>query len=333
MSIYIGVDIGASTVKLGLYDTERGIIGSRRDYPARANEGPGATMAVIKDAAGRLLAENGIEPSGLAGAGACCPTPIDLDGMCVYPTNIDDSWQGVNVKKLLSDTLGVPAVLLNDGDAAAYREYQVRRAGGADSPLMAQLITGTGLGGAVIINGEILVGPLPATELGHIQTDSSPDADSCGCGSTGCAEGKSSLMGLRNLVRRRQARGDVPAELQGEPMSVAKTLRRLGQQDVPSEEVMGIWKTYFNNLGTLARIVANSFGCDLIVISGGAQEREDGASDEAYRRFLADGVRWIRENLEAGFPHLRQIKVEWAIDEIPDSACYGTAQYAAVHLK
>jgi glucokinase len=333
MSYFIGVDIGASTVKLGLYESVQGIIGVRKDYPSRANEGPGATMEVIKAAATEILAEHGVSPADLKGAGACCPTPVDLDGMCVYPTNIDDSWLGVNVKKILSDTLGVPAVLLNDGDAAAYREYRVRSEKGEASPMMVQLITGTGLGGAIIVKGELLVGPLPATELGHIQTDSSSDADLCGCGSTGCAEMKSSLMGLRNLVRRRQEAGDVPAELQGDPMEVAKTLRRLVQQDTPDPAVTEIWKTYFTNLGSLARIAANTTGCDLIVISGGAQEREDGVSDSAFQRYLDNAILWIRENLEAGFPHLKQVKVEWAIDEIPDSAAYGTAQYAAAHLE
>jgi glucokinase len=104
---------------------------------------------------------------------------------------------------------------------------------------------------------------------------------------------KSSLMGLRNLVRRRQEAGDVPAELQGDPMAVAKTLRRLVQQDTPDPAVTEIWKTYFTNLGSLARIAANTTGCDLIVISGGAQEREDGVSDSAFQRYLDNAILWI----------------------------------------
>ncbi len=332
MAYYMGVDIGASTVKLGLYHRSKGIIGTRMDYPARANEGPEATMQVIKSASSAILEQHGLSAGALTAAGACCPTPIDLEGMCVYPTNIDDSWRGVNVKELLSRTLGVPALLLNDGDAAAYREYQVRKDRKIESPLMAQLITGTGLGGSVIIAGDILVGPLPATELGHIPTDSSSDADHCGCGATGCAETKSSLMGLRNLVRRRQALGNVPLELQGEPMTVAKTLRRLSQQDQPLSDVTDIWRIYFANLGVLSRIISNAFGCNLIVISGGAQEREAGVSEAAYERFKSDAIGWIRETLEAGFPHLRNVRVEWAIDEIPDSACFGAAQYAAARI-
>jgi hypothetical protein len=62
-------------------------------------------MEVIKAAVTEILAEHGVSPADLTGAGACCPTPVDLEGMCVYPTNIDDSWLGVNVK---TDTLGHP---------------------------------------------------------------------------------------------------------------------------------------------------------------------------------------------------------------------------------
>ncbi|MFO7030334.1 ROK family protein [Limnospira fusiformis CCALA 023] len=330
MSVYLGIDIGASTVKLGLFDPEKGIIGERLDRPSSASEGPDATVNVIKTATSELLEANDLQFQDLKAIGACCPAPIDASGMCVYPTNIDRSWQGVNIAQKLSDTLQLPALLLNDGDAAAYREYRIREAQNKASSVMAQFITGTGLGGALIINGKIWSAPAVSAEFGHICIDSSENADLCGCGARGCAETRASLLGLRNMVKHRQAKGNVPEALQGDPIEVAKTLRRLGQMDEPLSDVVAIWQEYFTSLGIAARNVVNTIGCDLIVISGGAQEREKTASDGAYQRFKQDAIACIRQGIDHSFPHLTQTRVEWSIDTLLDSAAYGAAQYVSV---
>jgi glucokinase len=67
----------------------------------------------------------------------------------------------------------------------------------------------------------------------------------------------------------------------------------------------------------------------LIVISGGAQEREAAADEAAWRRFLDSGISTITTELQQSFPHLKDVRVEWAIDQLPDSAAYGAAAYAA----
>ncbi len=329
MQHFLGVDIGATTVKLGLIDESGAIIGSRRDYDSQARSGPDATMNVIADAAPQLLRDNGIDPRSLVAVGACSPTPVSAEGLCIFPTNIDSSWEGVNVKEKLALRLGVPAFLLNDGDAAAYREYAVRVAGGDASRCMAQFITGTGLGGSLIIDGEVFAGPIMGNELGHVVTDTSDTADRCGCGAMGCAETRASLTGLANLVRRYQERQTPIAELEGNPDTVARALRRLVQDPNPLPEVQAIWREYFVHIGRAARSVANVVGCDLIVISGGAQEREKGADASSWRRFLDTGLSIVTDELRQSFPHLSRVRVEWATDEVPDSAAYGAAAYAA----
>ncbi len=329
MQHFLGVDIGASTVKLGLINARGEIVGTRHDYDSHARSGPQATMNVIAEAVPRLMQENGIAPPDLVAAGACSPTPVSADGFCVYPTNIDASWKGVNVKEVLSQTLGVPAYLLNDGDAAAYREYAVRAAAGSASDGMVQFITGTGLGGSIIIHGEVFAGPGVTAELGHVITDTSDTADRCGCGARGCAETRASLMGLANIVRHHQETEDLPEVLSGDPAAVARKLRGLVQVAAPLPEVEAMWEEYFTHIGRAARTVANTVGCDLIVISGGAQEREAEADEAAWRRFLDSGISTVTTELHQSFPHLKTVRVEWAIDQLPDSAAYGAAAYAA----
>ena len=325
---WVGIDIGASTVKLGLLGPDNQPIGERRDYPSRAKIGPSSTMAVIEEGVNHLLREHGLKRDDVAGIGASMPTPVTEDGRCIYATNIHPTWVDLNVRSAIATATELPVVLMNDGDAAAYREYLLRRAAGSASDAMAQFITGTGLGGSVILHGELLSAPGVVAELGHVITDTGPDVDRCGCGAMGCAETRASLTGLANLVRHRVPQDCDLLELQGDPLDVAKRLRRLGQADSVHPTVRAIWHEYFTHIGRAARSVANVLGCDLVVLSGGAQEHEDGASTEAWTRFLDEGLAWIREELATSFSHLRSLRVEWSIDPLPDSAAYGAAAYA-----
>ncbi|MBU1430716.1 ROK family protein, partial [Myxococcota bacterium] len=325
MSDFLGVDIGASTVKLGLIDARGEVVGARLDLPSRANEGPEATLAVITAAVPDLLRALGDTHSTLRGVGVCCPTPISAEGECLHPPNIDASWSGFRVRDALSAALERPVFLLNDGDAAAFREFSVRAARGLASKGMAQFITGTGLGGALILNGAVFSGPIVAGELGHVVTDTSQTADRCGCGALGCAETRASLTGLANLVRLYGRRGPLPEALQGDPKRASYRLRALVQQPKVDPIVQAIWDDYFHHIGLAARSVANIIGCDLIVLSGGAQERESGTDEADWRRYLDRGVGIVRETLCASFPHLHSVRVEWALDALPDSAAYGAA--------
>lgn len=325
---WLGIDIGASTVKLGLLGHDNTPIGERRDYPSRAKTGPSSTMAVIQEGVAEILAEHGLGKGDIAGIGSSMPTPVTEDGRCIYATNIHPTWVGLNVRAEISGATGLPVVLMNDGDAAAYREYLLRVEAGSASEAMAQFITGTGLGGSVILHGELLAAPGVVAELGHVITDTGPDVDRCGCGAMGCAETRASLTGLANLVRHRVPEDTAVPELLGDPLDVARRLRRLGQADRVDPTVHAIWHEYFIHIGRAARSVANVLGCDLIVLSGGAQEREEGASTEAWTRFLDEGIGWIRSELSTSFSHLRELRVEWSIDPLPDSAAYGAAAYA-----
>ena len=332
MTVSLGIDIGASTVKLGLVDGEGRVLGQRLDNPSQAAGGPRQTMEVVSRAAAELCEANGLTLSELSVTGVCCPTPISRDGRCVYPTNIDISWKGAKIAEIVSQAIGTQAMLLNDGDAAAYREYWVRRSMGRASANMAQFITGTGLGGAIILDGEVLFGATVASELGHLPTESGASARACGCGARGCAETRASLIGLSNIVSDRRD-SSWPQVLQGEAREVAKRLRRLVQQEEVLPEVNGIWEEYFTHLGRAARTVANTIGCDLIILSGGAQEREAEVSDRAYQRYLDQAISWLKAELRCGFPHLSEVNVEWALDHLPDSACYGVAAYALEQLQ
>ena len=79
---------------------------------------------------------------------------------------------------------------------------------------------------------------------------------------------------------------------------------------------------------TAAVVVAVCGGAPAVAASGGAQERETGATAEAHARFLEHGRSVVLRELGGSFPHLSQTRVEWAVDELADSAWCGAAAYA-----
>jgi glucokinase len=105
--------------------------------------------------------------------------------------------------QLLTERLGVPVVLQNDGDATAYAEY-VRGAGRGARTLVA-IALGTGVGGGVVINGQVLVGSGGlGGELGHLQVE--PDGSRCTCGGVGCLELYASGRAVAEAARGRLGR-------------------------------------------------------------------------------------------------------------------------------
>ena len=119
-------------------------------------------------------------------AGMGVPGLVDRDqGITLFLPNLPTQWRGVAVARMLGDCIGYPVYLLNDARIATLGEmsYGLGRNGGT----MVFLSLGTGIGGGVVIDGKLRLGPLGAAgELGH-QTIL-PDGPLCGCGNHGCLE-------------------------------------------------------------------------------------------------------------------------------------------------
>ncbi|HZQ07624.1 MAG TPA: ROK family protein [Anaerolineae bacterium] len=179
----IGVDLGASTFKCGLISPEYKIV-ARKQAPTLAIEGPTQAADRIAAQVRELMAEL---PAGAVvnQLGVCSPGPIDHTmGMIIDPPNLT-GWRNVPFAALLSERLGIPVQLEHDAKAAALGEFHFGAGRGTDS--MVLIIVGTGIGAAMIVNGELYRGEKDASgEIGHITVDL--DGTICTCGSRGCIE-------------------------------------------------------------------------------------------------------------------------------------------------
>ena len=198
MSKYcFGVDVGGTTIKMGLFDMD-GTVLEKWEIPTRTENGGKLILPDIAEAVTKKMQEKSIDKSEVAGVGVGVPGPVDADGIVHCAVNL--GWGVVDVKKTLSDLLGVTVEAGNDANVAALGEMW--KGGGSGHKNLVAVTLGTGVGGGIIVNGHILTGVTGAGgEIGHIHMEDE-ESDVCGCGNRGCLEQYASATGIVRLANR-----------------------------------------------------------------------------------------------------------------------------------
>ncbi|HEY6424535.1 MAG TPA: ROK family glucokinase [Pseudonocardiaceae bacterium] len=176
-TLTIGVDIGGTKVAAGVVDEAGTIIAeTRRDTPA---EDTSKIQDAIAAAVGELTSEYDVEGVGLGAAGF-----VDESRSTVmFAPNLP--WRGEQLRASLQRRLGLPVVVENDANAAAWAE--VRFGAGRGHDHVVTLTVGTGIGGGIVVNGRLVRGRFgAAAEVGHVTVV--PNGRQCGCGLLGCWE-------------------------------------------------------------------------------------------------------------------------------------------------
>ena len=213
---YIGVDIGGTSIKIGLVDDT----GNAIDTGAVDADGTHRSIIVIKtdtrpQAAVEAMAETitalfkrlGIGKSLCGGVGLGVPAAMDKTTRRLRrPPNLP-TWADFPICDELAKLVDMPVIFCNDANAAAYGEYWVGSASGQSS--LALLTLGTGIGTGIIIEGRSVDGDIGyGGECGHIIIDSAEDAILCGCGKRGHVEAYCSATGVAlrtlSLMMRRE---------------------------------------------------------------------------------------------------------------------------------
>ena len=178
MSYTIGVDVGGTKVLGGVVDEFGAVLQTaRRDTPREG--GPALTQA-IADVAKELMAEFSVDSVGVSAAGF-----VSSDRKTMLATPNIAGWNGVDLDYELTSLIGLPVVIENDANAAAWGE--ARFGAGRGKRHMLMLTVGTGIGGGIVVNGDLYRGAFGiAAEIGHIRVV--PEGHLCGCGARGCFE-------------------------------------------------------------------------------------------------------------------------------------------------
>lgn len=273
----IGVDVGGTKVVAGLVDAAGALVGhARRDTPGRTTQ-PSVVEDVIVEVVTeiRTLAAREHADRPLLGVGLGAAGFISADQRTVvFAPHL--SWRDEPIRDRLAERLSLPVVLDNDANAAAWAEHRFG-AGREESRLL--LVTlGTGIGGALVINGQLERGRHGlAGEFGHMQVV--PDGERCECGNRGCWEQYSSGHAMQREAREMLEQdspyaaglagycGGDPARVEGHHVTQAAR-----DGDVAALELMGDVGRW---LGVgLANLVA-ALDPGTIVVGGGVSEAGD----------------------------------------------------------
>lgn len=269
--LYATVDLGGTNISAALGDASGKVLAEAKE-PTQSYEGSDAVLARIGRLVNQLAQQTGVRPAAL---GIGVPGLVDVDrGITKFLPNFPTQWRDVPVKGVLEPLINCPVHILNDARVATLGELVYGHGRSANSLIYFGL--GTGVGGGVVLDRELRLGPLGAAgELGH-QTIL-PDGPLCGCGNHGCLETLVSGPAISAEGVRLFLSGNAPklhdlcegniANVSPKTMAAAA---RAGEARVQTAlRRVGEW------LGIAATNMIVALHPDMVVIGGGVSEMGD----------------------------------------------------------
>ena len=249
--VRIGIDIGGTDTKIGLVDVHNKLLDSVC-IPTKAERPADEVIRTVAETALSILDKNGIAIEQCVGVGIGVPGTVDRKkGIVRYSNNI--RWEDVPLVKEMSTYLPIPVEIANDADCAALGET-IAGAGKECSDVV-MITLGTGVGGGVVLDGEIYEGRgIGGSELGHMVIVE--NGEPCTCGRRGCLEAYASATALKREAKRASKKELIPSEI----FALAK------QGDPAMKEVVEI---YIRRLGLGIVNIVNIFRPQLVLLGGG----------------------------------------------------------------
>ncbi len=262
-----GIDVGGTTVKLGLFNTAGELL-DKWEITTRTENFGENILSDICEAMEAKLAEKEISLDDIEGVGIGLPGPITNDGTVLQCVNL--GWGTFNVEEKLSEMFrGIKVKAGNDANVAALGEAW--QGGGKDYDDIVMITLGTGVGGGVIINGKILTGYNGgAGEIGHMHVDDN-ETESCNCGRKGCLEQFTSATGVVRLAKRLMNNTDKETKMRefGENITAKDVFDLAKEGDAGANEVVETMGTY---LGTAMSHIAVVVNPQAFIIGGGVSK-------------------------------------------------------------
>lgn len=281
-----GVDVGGTTVKLGLFNTN-GDLMEKWEIPT-VTEDDG--KAILPDCAKSILKkmdERKMDRTEVVGVGIGAPGPIDSEGTLYGAVNL--GWGTMSLKKELQTLLNMPVEAGNDANVAALGEAWQGGAKGYEDVVVVTL--GTGVGGGIIINGKMVAGATGAAgEIGHMHVNDD-EIEPCNCGNCGCLEEYVSATGIVRMAKRKLAEDDRPSLMRKDDLSAKDVWDAVKAGDTVATEVAEDFGWY---LGKAMALVANVSNPEIFVIGGGVSKAGNVLLDyiqKYYQKYAFKGCR------------------------------------------
>jgi glucokinase len=269
----LGIDLGGSKILTAVVDAQGRMLS--RDYRLTpAAQGPDPVVEAILQSSGQALDQAGLSRDGVAVFGIGAPGISNPETGVVFTSPNLPGWHNVPLGKTIERRSGKPTFLVNDANAAAIGELHF--GAGKDARNFIYVTVSTGIGGGIIIDGQLYSGSTgTAGEIGHMAIVSG--GPRCNCGNTGCWETLASGSALAREALRRIGEGtptSILGYVDGDVRKVtAKVIHAAAERnDRLARELIG-QTAYYLGVG-LANLI-NIFNPELVVIGGGLSNMGD----------------------------------------------------------
>lgn len=265
MKYGFGVDLGGTTVKLAYFD-QKGTLLHKWEIPTDTSDNGKHILSDIASSIRQFLNEKNIPDSDILGIGIGVPGPVDDHGRVNGCVNL--GWGMLDIERELSACAGFPVKAGNDASVAALGEYW--KGGGKGFQNMIFITLGTGVGGGIIIGGNVLHGVHGAGgEIGHVVLNRDESLQ-CNCGNHGCAEQYCSATGIVRLAKAHLAASGSSSPLaQCDPLTAKDVFDAAAAAD---PDALQILDTVYGYLGHLAANLCSILDPEVVVLGGGVSK-------------------------------------------------------------
>ncbi len=264
MQVCFGVDVGGTTVKIGLFK-EDGTLLEKWEIPTRTEHQGEMIIPDIVQALNEKLSEKGISHADVTGVGIDIPAPVDKDGVVQQTANL--GWGYKNVKQEMEEAGGFKVKVANDADTAAVGEMWQGAGKGVSDLIMITL--GTGVGAGIIVDGHSLTGKGGAAgEIGHFCVNYQ-ETEKCGCGNRGCLEQYASATGITRMAKLRLEKENTPSTLRQGEVDSKTVWDAVKAGDILAKEVAEDFGRYLGHALANLAVVTDP---EIIVIGGGVSK-------------------------------------------------------------
>jgi len=330
LSLVAGVDLGGTAINYTfLNEQEHFLIDRLCEHPARSKEGPDVCLRQIEEGLDVAAAKAGFALDEVVAIGLDTPGPASADGVLSAKgsTNfVHADWAGFDIRGKLEERLGKPVMYLNDGNAGAlWGHFAIFGSGRATS---ISAVIGTGLGGGVIIEGNVVKGRKGfGGELGHVLIPYQSIrgiaglTPQCNCGRIGDLEAVCSLTAIEKsfLPFFLPRYADHELGKLGNLHQAAKLVRGMAERGDPM--CKEIFRVQAHGLGLFFDEMINTFDPDALIVGGGALETG------------VEFQHWFLDEIRAAMPTQRTEQADIPIHVMPNGDTAGARGAAVEALK
>jgi len=272
MKKYIGCDLGGTNLRAALVDVESGEVLHQKSIPTLAREGHDAVMGRMADLFLQVIQSVGMQKDDIGGIGIGVPGVLDLEkGETLFLPNLPGTWPHVPLADTITRLTGLPTALLNDVRSITNGEWRFGAGRGVDT--VAVFAIGTGIGGGLIVNGQLHLG-IGGTggELGHTMIDF--NGPRCGCGNNGCLEAYASGPAIAAMGMKAVSQGLTTriAELCEYDLNRITPELIVKAAEAEDEIAKDIYEKAGFYIGIAAASICASIGPQRIIIGGGVAQ-------------------------------------------------------------